>query len=186
RSYYSQGWRAAMTDRSLADRTAARCRRPDRTAADGLPNSRRPARHAGRWPACPWDCRKAPSTRGARHRYSDSRASRDGSPDTSGLALEDEIPHAMAEPQAAGFELGLRPEIGPGCIAGRHGVFQRGFVAEYIQHLFGIVFPVCRQVHIAAGLEARSKQGHQRRLDQPPLVMPLLGPWIREIDMHAR
>ena len=44
------------------------------------------------------------------------------------------------------------------------------------EHLDRVVFPIGCRMQITAGGEAFGKRMHERRLQQPPLVMPLLRP----------
>ena len=90
----------------------------------------------------------------------------------------------MAELEAAVLELGQRPVLRLGRIALR-GVRERRFGVEHLQHLLRVRLPVGGAMDVAAGLQARGKQCHQRRLDQPALVVALLVPGIGEEDMHA-
>ena len=65
---------------------------------------------------------------------------------------EHEVPHAMAELQAARFEFGLRPVVGPRRKTFR-GVLQQRFRGEHFQNLLRVFLPVGRDVQIAAGLQ---------------------------------
>src|SRR5690606_28213879 len=53
---------------------------------------------------------------------------------------------------------------------------------EHIPHLLGIVLPIGGEVQAPAGRELAHQQRGERGLDQPALVVPLLVPWIREVD----
>src|SRR5690606_34309665 len=77
------------------------------------------------------------------------------------FAGEDQIPHPMAQAQTASFELGLRAEVGARCIA-VGGVGQQRLLAQHLEHLFGIVFPVGGAVYVAARLDAAGQQGNER------------------------
>ncbi|CAN0619038.1 protein of unknown function [Burkholderia multivorans] len=103
---------------------------------------------------------------------------------SAGALPENEIPDAVAEPQAAPLELRDRPVIGARRIA-VGGVLERRIGAEHLQHLLRVVLPVRRAVQVRAGLQARREQRDERRLDQPALVMARLVPRIGEEDVHA-
>ena len=105
-----------------------------------------------------------------RHRRAGHRPDRLGAPGRTDPArllsgsLEHQVPHAVAELQAAVLELGQRPVVGPRRVAG--GAVAQGRLArQHLQHLLGIGLPVGRAVQAAAGLRcgwpagARSRAG---------------------------
>jgi len=55
---------------------------------------------------------------------------------------------------------------------------------QHFPHMRSILGPVGGEMQQAARFHARRQQFDERRLDQPTLVMALLGPWIREPDAH--
>jgi len=51
---------------------------------------------------------------------------------------------------------------------------------EHFEHLLGVGLPVGAESQDAARLQPLAQERNKRTLDQPPLVMTLLGPWVRE------
>ena len=98
---------------------------------------------------------------------------------------EDQIPHAVAAGEAAAFELGQWPICGSWreipC-----GVHEQGLVLQRCEHLDRVVLPIGSRMEIAAEDEAFGKRMHKRRLQQPPLVMPLLWPGVGEKYVYCR
>jgi hypothetical protein len=90
----------------------------------------------------------------------------------------------VAEPQPALLEFGLRARLRPrgetGCC-----VFQRDFSGEHPKDLVSIVLPIGCGVEIGTRLHSRGKYSDEHRLQQAPLVMACLWPWIGKEDMHA-
>ena len=81
--------------------------------------------------------------------------------------------------EAARLELGQRPVLGPRREAGG-GVLEQRLRGERREDLLRVVLPVRRDVQVAAGREAQRELVHERRLQQPPLVVALLRPRDRE------
>ena len=99
----------------------------------------------------------------------------------------DQIPHAVAQLDAAVFEFGQRAVLGFGRTTvgagfGR-GVGQQRLGVEHRVHLFGIGLPVGGEVQVATGLDVARQPVHKRALDQAALVVPALVPGIGEEDM---
>ncbi len=90
----------------------------------------------------------------------------------------------MAQAQPAVLELGERAVVGLRRIA-VGGVGQQRLGREHLQHLLRIGLPVGRAVQVAPGLQPPCELGHERWLDQSPLVVALLVPRVREEDVHA-
>lgn len=107
-----------------------------------------------------------------------------GASGSGGALAEHQIPDAVAEPQAAAFELRDRAVVGARRVVGR-GVFERRLGAEHFQHLLGVVLPVGRAMQVRAGFQARRELCDERRLDQPALVVARLVPRVGEEDVHA-
>ena len=101
-----------------------------------------------------------------------------------GDSLEDQVPDAVAQTQAAVLEFGQGAVIGAGRIAVRR-VGQQRFAAKHFQHLHRVVFPVGGAMDVATRCDAAGQQRHERGLQQAALVMALLGPRVREVHMHA-
>src|SRR5690606_1965208 len=186
RWYCFRGWRAETIGRSHADRTAAPCSWQGRTADGARENNPRPARHAKIWRAYPSGCRILPNTRDGHQRCAGSHVNRSEFPDTSGLATEDKVPYTMAQTQPSSFKLRLWAKVRPWCVTLLYGVFQSFFTAKDFQHLLGVVFPVGCQMNVRARFHAAGQQLYQRWLDQTTLVVPLLGPRVRKVNVHAR
>ncbi|CAK7287050.1 hypothetical protein SGPA1_50016 [Streptomyces misionensis JCM 4497] len=102
----------------------------------------------------------------------------------SGLpAAEEQIVHDMSLVQSLSLETGQRPELGPGReTAVGLRVLELRVGAEHLQHLLGVRLPVGGAVHQRAGLQPGGDEVEERRLDQPPLVVALLGPGVGEVD----
>lgn len=64
-------------------------------------------------------------------------------------------------------------------------VYQQRFAGEHLQHPLGIFLPVGHAVDVSVLSELGSKQVNEVRLDQPSLVMPLLGPRVRKENVKA-
>lgn len=90
----------------------------------------------------------------------------------------------MAQAQAAVLEFGQGAVIGARRVA-VSGIGKLRLVAQHLQHLHRVVFPVGGAMDVAARRNAAGQERDERGLDQAALVMALLGPRIREIDMHA-
>src|SRR5690606_32299921 len=100
-------------------------------------------------------------------------------------AVVQQVPDAVAELQAAGFEVGLAaPFRARDGAAGAGPVAQAGFGIEHVPHVPGIGLPVGGQVQQAARAQAPAQQVHEGRLEQPPLVVSLLVPGVGEVDAH--
>jgi hypothetical protein len=68
-------------------------------------------------------------------------------------------------------------------VSGRIG--ESGFLIQYLQNLFSVVFPVGRGMNITAGHQMFAQAVHQCGLDQTAFMVPGLGPGIGKEDMHA-
>jgi len=90
----------------------------------------------------------------------------------------------VAEAEAAGLELRHRP-IARARRETLGGVGERRLGGQHLEHLQRIGLPVGCAVQIAVRREAAREQLHERRLDQAPLVVARLVPWVRKKDMHA-
>lgn len=90
----------------------------------------------------------------------------------------------MAQAQAAVLEFGQGAVIGARRITVR-GIRKLRLVAQHFQHLHRIVFPVGGAMDVPARRDATGQQRDEGGLDQAALVVALLGPWIREVDMHT-
>lgn len=100
---------------------------------------------------------------------------------------EVQIPDAMAKPLAATFEAGDWPHREPlGKLVCSPDVFQLLYVGKDGQHVVRIWLPVGGQPQIATRLQCTHEQLDELRLNQAPLVMTFLGPWVRKEDMDAR
>src|SRR5690606_18901401 len=55
---------------------------------------------------------------------------------------------------------------------------------ENVAHMFGVGVPVGGQVQQTARMKALVQQVHEERLDQPPLVVPILVPGVGEVHAH--
>ena len=85
--------------------------------------------------------------------------------------------------QSLALETGQRPERRTRReTAVRPRVLEAGVRREHLQHLLGVRFPVGRAVQQRAGPEAGRGEGEEVGLDQPPFVVPLLGPGVGEVD----
>ena len=58
-------------------------------------------------------------------------------------------------------------------------------MGQHVQHLLGIVLPVCGAVNIAALTDSRAEFPNERLGDEAALMMAGFAPGIREIDMDA-
>ncbi len=101
------------------------------------------------------------------------------------IPVVQQIPHAVAEFLAARLEVGLRAPGGAFDVAAGAGAIDqaRGGI-EHVPHLFGVIGPVGGRMQAAALAQLAYQQLRERRLDQAALVVPLLVPWIGEIDTH--
>ena len=91
----------------------------------------------------------------------------------------------MPELHAAMLELGERAPVRTRRVAFA-GVAQLRFGGDYLQHLLGIGFPVRGAVQVATVGQVGDQLAHELGLNQPPLVVALLVPGIREVDVHSR
>ncbi len=98
---------------------------------------------------------------------------------------KDHVPHAVAQAEAARLELGQRPVLRARREAvGR--VLEQRLGGERGEDLLRVVLPVGGDVQVAAGGEAQRELVHERGLQQPPLVVPLLRPRDRERTRGCR
>ena len=97
---------------------------------------------------------------------------------------EHEIEHAVPETKPSRLELRPRAIVRPRSEA-RRAVFEQRLGGKRGEHLAGIVFPVGRDVQIAAGSEAQRQLTDESRLQKPPLVVALLRPRVRKEDVNA-
>ena len=65
------------------------------------------------------------------------------------------------------------------------GVGKQGLRGQDAEHLIGVLDPIGGEVKVATRDEARGQERHERGLDQPPFVMPHLGPGIGKEDVSA-
>src|SRR3954463_1045345 len=93
----------------------------------------------------------------------------------------DQIPYRMAELAPALLELGQGTMFRARCVIG-HGVDEQRLTVEHVEHLQRVLFPIRREMQIAARCERRCQQMDKWRLDQAPLVMTLLRPRIGKED----
>mgnify|MGYP002260663838 CR=1 FL=1 len=89
----------------------------------------------------------------------------------------------FAKAGAARLELGERPVVRSRREA-VHGVGQSRLGAQHLQHLPGVGLPVGCAVQRRAGGQAARQQRDEWRLDEAPLVVPLLGPRVGEIQQQ--
>ena len=107
-----------------------------------------------------------------------------GAPRRLHLAIQ-QIPYAVTEIQAAAFEAGFNAPRGFLRIrSGSDGIAPIRCRFQYRQHVFGVFLPVSGQMQQAIRCHARGQQRHEVRLDQPPLVVALLGPRVRKPDAY--
>src|SRR5580765_4413237 len=97
---------------------------------------------------------------------------------SSGSAFIDQIPYAVAEPQATALEAGFGAPRRPRRELRAVQVAPCGRMIEYLAHLFRIVRPIGRQMQYALGGNARRQQGHEVGLDQSALLLALLRPRV--------
>lgn len=102
------------------------------------------------------------------------------------FAPETQIGDRVPEPLAPALEAGRRPLAGIRCVAPRPSqVVPPPVGLHHLQHLLGVGRPVGCQVQQPARLHTAREQGDERGLDQPALVVALLGPGIGEEDQYA-
>src|SRR5258706_5679946 len=100
---------------------------------------------------------------------------------------EEDVPHRVAEIQAAALELGLGAPRGAGCIS-VGGVAQSLRGTQHREHMLGIVLPIRGHVQEPVRDEPRGGQGGELRLQQAALVVALLGPRVgkEKVDRRER
>ena len=100
------------------------------------------------------------------------------------LLDEHQVPHAMAQLQAAIFKLGQRTIRRLRRIA-ISAIVQLRLGAQHFQHLHRVIFPIGRAMQIATRRQAIGQLLDERRLDQTALVVARLVPWIGEKHVDA-
>jgi hypothetical protein len=90
----------------------------------------------------------------------------------------------VAELQAPRLELGERAIAGARREA-RRGVLEQRLGGERGENLLRVLLPVGRDVQVAAGREPQRELAQELGLEQPALVVPLLGPGIGKEHVDA-
>ena len=90
----------------------------------------------------------------------------------------------MAELHPTRLELGERP-FRRSRREGVGGVLEQRLGIERGEDFLRVLLPVRGDVHVSAGGEPHGELVHERRRQEPSLVMALLGPGIGKEDVHA-
>jgi hypothetical protein len=100
-------------------------------------------------------------------------------------ALEGEIPHTVTQALAAFLEASGIALGGPGNEPFiRRGVAQLRACVEYLQHSIRIGLPIGGKAQYPPAAQPVGDQLNERRLDQPPFVVPFLRPRVWKQDQH--
>src|SRR5579885_2652696 len=99
---------------------------------------------------------------------------------------EYQVEDPVAELQTPAFELGLGALRGPGHAAAVDSAVAEGRAGvQHLQRMPGVVLPIGGELQRAAGFQFACEQSRRVGLDEPALVVALLGPRVGEVDQDA-